>query len=242
MKLPLVRLCLAAVSAAFVFASSAFASREWDGAWKSSGSSSQRVLMIVDGYWTLAEFSQAAPQFHRTMGGTFKANGKNVVSELQFDSGDRNQVGTSFPAQIERLGDELHVRRNNGSVEIWHRTPGRETALSGAWWISGRVRDGQEELRELRARRTLKILTGGRFQWIAINIETGEFSGTGGGTYTHEDGKYVETIEFFSRDNTRVGASLPFEGTIKNGVWHHSGLSSQGSPIYELWSKLPKEG
>lgn len=241
MKTPRLRLWFAAF-AAFVFAANVHASRDWEGAWKSSDGSTQRVLMIVDGYWTMAEFSQAAPQFHRTMGGTFKADGRNVTSALQFDSADKSQVGTTFSVQLERRGDELHVRQDNGSVDVWRRAPGEETALSGVWWISGRVRDGKEELRELRARRTLKVLTGGRFQWIAINLETGEFSGTGGGTYTYREGKYVETIEFFSRDNTRVGASLPFDGSVKNGVWHHSGLSSQGNPIYELWSRLPKEG
>src|SRR3546814_4443688 len=86
----------------------------------------------------------------------------------------------------------------------------------------------------LRARRTLKILTGTRFQWAAINVETGEFSGTGGGTYTFKNGKYTENIEFFSRDNSRVGMSLSFEGDLQGDDWHHQGKSSKGDPIYEI--------
>lgn len=58
------------------------------------------------------------------------------------------------------------------------------------------------------ARKTIKILSGTRFQWAAINSETGEFFGTGGGNYTFKDGKYTENIEYFSRDASRVGASL----------------------------------
>jgi hypothetical protein len=61
--------------------------------------------------------------------------------------------------------------------------------------------------------------------------------GTGGGTYTFKDGKYTENIEFFSRDSSRVGSSLAFDGKLENGDWHHSGLSSKGDPIYEVWSR-----
>ena len=55
---------------------------------------------------------------------------------------------------------------------------------------------------------------------------------------TFENGKYTEHIEFFSRDSSRVGASLGFDGKIENGAWHHSGLSSRGEPIYEIWKHL----
>ena len=41
-----------------------------------------------------------------------------------------------------------------------------------------------------RARKTLKVLTGTKFQWAAINAETKEFFGTGGGSYTFVNGKY----------------------------------------------------
>ena len=82
----------------------------------------------------------------------------------------------------------------------------------------------------------MKILSGTRFQWIAYNTETKEFMGSGGGTYTTKEGKYTENIEFFSRDDSRVGASLQFDYELKDGDWHHSGLSSKGQPIYEIWS------
>lgn len=113
--------------------------------------------------------------------------------------------------------------------------------MAGVWRITGRKQGDEMAQMPLRDRRTLKILSGTRFQWVAINIKTGEFSGTGGGRYTFENGKYTEHIEFFSRDNTRVGASLTFDGKVENGQWHHSGLSSAGSPIYEIWSKLERE-
>ena len=79
-----------------------------------------------------------------------------------------------------------------------------------------RKRDGEIVKRDTSGpRKTMKILSGTRFQWIAYNTETKAFMGTGGGTYTTLDGKYTENIGFFSRDDSRVGASLQFDYELK---------------------------
>ena len=82
----------------------------------------------------------------------------------------------------------------------------------------------------------MKILSGTRFQWIAYNTETGAFPGTGGCTYTTIDNQYTENIDFFSRDNSRVGASLSFDYEFIDGIWNHSGLNSRGEPFFEFWN------
>jgi hypothetical protein len=99
-------------------------------------------------------------------------------------------------------------------------------ALAGNWRITGRMNDGQIQPLQKGPRKTLKLISGIRFQWMAINPETKEFYGTGGGTYTFKDGKYTdkdgkytENIEFFSKDSSRVGASLTFDGSLNKNVW-----------------------
>ena len=122
-------------------------------------------------------------------------------------------------------------------VNSWTRIDDGNTNLAGNWRITGRMRDGSIQPIEKSARKTLKILSSTRFQWMAINTETKEFFGTGGGTYTFTNGKYTENIEFFSRDSSRVGASLSFDGSVANNVWTHKGLSSRGEPIHEEWTE-----
>jgi hypothetical protein len=118
--------------------------------------------------------------------------------------------------------------------QIDTNTPG---VLAGAWLMSARKRREELVPRSTdQPRKTMKILSGTRFQWIAYNTETKQFMGTGGGRYTTIDGVYTEHIEFFSRDNSRVGAALDFDFELEDGDWHHSGLSSRGDPIYEVWS------
>jgi hypothetical protein len=125
-----------------------------------------------------------------------------------------------------------------GQALQWHRIDsGQPGELQGAWLMSGRIKNGKTEVRDTtKPRKTMKILSGTRFQWIAYNTETKEFMGTGGGTYTAINGRYTENIEFFSRDNSRVGHGLEFEYNVIDGNWHHSGLSSKGDPIHEIWS------
>jgi hypothetical protein len=102
--------------------------------------------------------------------------------------------------------------------------------------MSGRVRNGQKQLRDTnRPRKTMKILSGTRFQWIAYNTETKKFMGTGGGTYTTKNGNYNENIEFFSRDNSKSGLKLKFDYEIIDNQWNHKGFSSKGDPLHEIW-------
>jgi hypothetical protein len=119
-------------------------------------------------------------------------------------------------------------------------SPGK---LAGAWLITGRYKNGEVSKITPGVRRTMKILSGTRFQWIAYNVETKEFFGTGGGKYTTVQGKYTETIEFFSRDQSRVGMSLGFDYSLTpEGDWRHSGKSSKGDPIDEIWTQREKLG
>ena len=87
----------------------------------------------------------------------------------------------------------------------------------------------------------MKILSGTRFQWIAYHIDNKQFLGTGGGTYTTVNGEYTENIEFFSRDSSRVGATLSFDYEIKENEWHHSGLrglTARGRNFKWVWDYL----
>jgi hypothetical protein len=125
----------------------------------------------------------------------------------------------------------------------WTRTDdGAPGALEGSWLMTGRKRDGEISTRRPGARRTMKILSGTRFQWIAYNVETKEFFGSGGGTYSTADGKYTESIEFFSRDDTRTGRSLEFQYDMVEGVWHHIGKSTAGEPMHEVWNRRKELG
>lgn len=212
------------------------------GAWQTGTPDNETTLICSEKYFSIAIYDVKNKKFIGTYGGSYRMNGNRVSAVIEFNSMNPEQVGNEYDGELTIKDGKLLLEDESGNRE-WKRlddgTPGK---LAGAWLITGRVRDGKMSTMTPGARRTMKILSGTRFQWIAYNVETREFSGTGGGTYTTRNGKYTENIEFFSRDNSRVGASLTFDFSLEKGAWRHKGLSSKGDPIDEVWTKREKIG
>lgn len=209
------------------------------GAWErahtsASGEPLTSVVIFSDGYQSTTTYNAHTGQFISTTGGAWTLEDDMLIETVEFDSAQAERVGTEVRTKVLVEAEQFTKIDNDSSyTAIDHGAPG---ALQGAWLMSGRVQDGATQMRATDGpRKTMKILSGTRFQWIAYNTETKQFMGTGGGTYTTTDGVYTEHIEFFSRDDTRVGASLSFEYKLVDGQWHHSGKSSKGDPIHEIW-------
>jgi hypothetical protein len=203
------------------------------GAWGRTHLENQQTLVFANGYWSFTEFNIENKQFIGTMGGSYSLSAAQFNSVKEYDTFSKaDNRNNPLAGNVKMEAGELHI-----GAEKWARIDdGSPGDLHGAWLITGRERNGQMSTITPGARKTMKILSGTRFQWIAYNSETMQFMGTGGGTYSAKDGQYVENIEFFSRDNSRVGASLSFDYQLKGEDWHHSGKSSKGQPIYEIWS------
>lgn len=193
------------------------------------------VIFSANGYQVATTYGTDG-SFIETNGGAWRLDGNNITEVIEFDTQTPDRVGTEVTFEIDLDGNSLTVKDGPTWTRIDDGAPGE---LAGAWLFHGRkMDDGTLALREMSGpRKTMKILSGTRFQWIAYNTETKEFFGTGGGTYTTIEGKYTENIEFFSRDISRVGASLQFDFSLQDGLWHHSGLNSRGEPLYEVWKQ-----
>jgi hypothetical protein len=212
----------------------------FSGAWALNSKSSEQVVLFMDGYFTFTGYDQALKRFVRTCGGTYKLQNDKCTINYEFSSDAREQAGSTV-TYIMAIKEGKLVTDLTGELEGWKRIDDGKAPLAGLWAITARKQDGAlQPIHQTGTRKTVKLLTGTRFQWAAIDPGTNQFMGTGGGTYTFKDGKYTEQIEFFSRDSSRVGSSLSFNGSVEEGNWHHSGLSSRGEPIYEVWSRKKK--
>lgn len=209
-----------------------------EGAWLLKDGSIEYILLFKDSYYTYSVFDKENKRFNSTEGGTYKRNVKTDYLEvhIEFDTHNKERTGTNEFYGFSFLQGNLLLNKT-GKEEKFTRIDDGTGQLVGNWRISARKQgDNMVEIIP-GTRKTLKLLTGKRFQWMAIDPSVKGFFGTGGGTYTFENGKYIETIEFFSRDSTRVGASLSFDGVVEGGTWKHSGLSSRGDPIFEHWKR-----
>jgi len=207
------------------------------GSWEMQpdGNSGQRAVMIAtENYLSISVFEKNI--YIRTYGGIYEINDAGLTLKVEFNDKNPENIGTKITYNFTRKNNEFTIE--NQAKTTWKRIDEGKDALSGNWRISARAgQDGQMTEMKRTARKTLKICSETRFQWFAINPETKEFFGTGGGTYELKDGKYTEKLEFFSRDNSRVGASLTFDAKVEGDKWHHSGKSSKGEPVNEIWGK-----
>ncbi len=206
-----------------------------NGAWKLTNGENQHQLFFQNGFFF--HTIHKGNQFVMTRGGNFEIKGNALNVSVLFNSADSSEVNQkrSIPFSIDKNLLSLTMGEGNTKFE---RVDNGQASLAGVWHITGRMGDDGKiaAIHQTGTRQTYKLLTATKFQWVAIDPGKKQFSGTGGGSYTFKDGKYTENIEFFSRDNTRVGASLVFDGKLEDGKWHHSGLSSKGAKIYEVWS------
>lgn len=210
------------------------------GAWE-SGPEENRITMILAGrYFAAAVYNKKNNTYIGTCGGTWRIEKNQFIEVHEFNTMKPEMIGIEQKSEVTMKAGKLLFKNAEQTEEFSKIDDGSPGHLAGAWLISGRMTDKGLEKRTPGPRKTMKILSGTRFQWIAYNHETKEFFGTGGGTYTTENGKYTENIEFFSRDNSRVGAKLQFDFSIENGEWRHKGLSSKGDPIDEMWTKREK--
>lgn len=216
--------------------------QDLSGAWQ-SGSEENRSTMIIAGkFFSVGVYNMKEKIYIGTYGGQWRLEKNQFIETQEFNTLKPELIGVEQRADLKVQKEKLLFKLGNATQEFTRVDAGKPGELSGAWLITGRMVDGNIEKRTPGARKTMKILSGTRFQWIAYNNETKEFFGTGGGTYTTINGKYTESIEFFSRDNSRVGAKLEFDFSLTQGDWRHSGKSSKGDPIDEIWSKREKIG
>lgn len=149
------------------------------GSWQLKSDSSEQVLIFEDGYFTHTDYNKAFKEFHFSRGGTTDLKSDSLFIKLEFHSAAKDEVGKTITSKISFNEGEL-ITNWNGVPQKWIRTDRGGTPLAGYWRISGRLRGDKMVEIKPSARKTIKILSGTRFQWAAINTETKEFFGTGG--------------------------------------------------------------
>ena len=200
------------------------------------GKELKSIVIFTESHQAISIIENKTGKLIHSNGGSWSLDGNTMTEVVEFDTDNPERVGSSVVFDIELNNDYLKIV---GSDRKFSRNDdGSPGKLNGAWLMSSRFRNGVMQVRETnRPRKTMKILSGTRFQWIAYDTSKKTFIATGGGTYTTKNGVYTENIEFFSRDISRVGMKLEFEYSLKDGNWNHKGFSSRGKAINEIWTK-----
>jgi hypothetical protein len=208
------------------------------GAWQMQRGDTTDLLLCADGYASHTAYLSGGKKFLFTKGGPFEQKQDGLHIKWEYDTQTPDNVGTQSVVTLSGQGNNLVTTAKGGAIRNWSQLDAGSSPLAGSWQITQRMQEGKlQAIHQTGTRKTVKLLTGSKFQWVAIDPGAKGFYGTGGGSFTFADGKYTEHIEFFSRDSSRVGASLSFNGKVEGKDWHHSGKSSRGEDIYEVWSR-----
>ena len=200
------------------------------------GKELKSIVIFTESHQSISIIENKTGKLIHSNGGTWSLDGNTMTEVVEFDTDNPERVGSSVVFDIELNNNYLKIVGSDR--KFFRNDDGGPGELNGAWLMSSRIRNGIMQKRETnRPRKTMKILSGTRFQWIAYDTSKKTFIATGGGTYTTKNGVYTESIEFFSRDILRIGMKLEFEYSLKDGNWNHKGFSSRGKAISEIWTK-----
>ncbi len=172
-----------------VSVSFAQAKLEIEGAWKTTlpkgqGGTTSAVMTIADGYSFFSLYDIQNKKFIGSQGGilTDKGNGQYDFT-MEFSSMDKNLVGTKMELSVSITGSQMKSTIvSTNETATYERIDNGNSEMFGAWRITDRMRNGEMSAMRQGSRKTIKMLTGTRFQWAAFDPETKSFSGTGGGT------------------------------------------------------------
>jgi len=199
------------------------------------------ILLFAGKYYCWALFDKSQKQFYGAAGGTFKKGGNTVEYEVEYHTLRPELVGQRIILNKRGGNDRWTLRSPQGiAVEMKRMKEKAKSPITGGWKITSRETDvGIMQEIEQGSRKTIKLITNERFQWASFDLDSGEFYGTGGGTYVLNDSEYIETIEFFSEDSTRVNMDLTFDYRLEAGdMLYYSGTNSSGNPTKDAWERI----
>jgi len=148
------------------------------GAWEryfqdENGTEIRSVVIFSERFQSIAMFNAKSGEFIYSNGGTWELNGNMMTEVVEFDTANSERVGNVITFEVTITNDKLSLPESD-----WHFSridDGEPGELNGAWLMSGRYRNGEKETRNTdRPRKTMKILSGTRFQWIAFDNEKKE--------------------------------------------------------------------
>ena len=204
------------------------------GAWISKNGDDERMMICSGNYIMVAEFNEVNTAFYYAAGGSYKERDGMLVVDFEFSKykEERENIGMKGGLKYIINGNKVTVLGNDSSKRVLTRVDDGAGALTGVWQLTGRLTNGKMEPVKGDLK-TLKIVSGTRFQCVGFNTGTKEFVSCYGGRYSYKDGKYVEHIEFYWKDPDKIGTAVSFDASVDNNTWTNK---KSGSKIEE-WAR-----
>ena len=144
--------------------------------WFLNDKNMNEVRIYSDNFFSSTKYDKDNKKFLSTYGGTYLLDEEGYYEVIEFNSNDSSLVGDTI--YISRIS--INLNNDNGLMQLdgekYEKFKNYNSILSGSWLMSGIERGGEIRMRDVnRSRKTMKILAGGRFQWIAYDINKKDF-------------------------------------------------------------------
>ena len=185
------------------------------------------ILALTGGAWSLKDgkyeesIEFASDSVQQLRGKTFQ-----FTINLSGDKWDHKGVPDS-----EIKVDELWMRMKQGDHQKKNTgEPGRQ--LLGTWEAAARA--GVP-----KAMRTVKHITPTHWTWVAYDRDNKRVMAAAGGTWSLQNGEYVEECEFTTDNFPQArGNSYPYEYRLDRDQWTLKGGANRGIREDETWTRV----
>jgi hypothetical protein len=109
------------------------------------------------------------------------------------------------------------------AILMFFAATAQEKKLNGAYAITKAFYGNEKEQHDIGKTTIVKIFEDGYWIGAFFNKTEKTFDGSCGGTYTVKDGKYIETINFYSWDSTAVGTTYTFNYQLNGNAYLQEG-------------------
>jgi len=133
------------------------------GAWEHKENTLVDTYIYASGFFSVARYNTESKEFVSTYGGKFSVKEGKLTETVEFDTQAPDRIGTEAVHALTVGKGLTSMKLDNAALN--RVDDGKPGDLAGAWLITGRVNDKGEVRRSTPgARRTMKILSGTRFQ------------------------------------------------------------------------------
>ncbi len=188
----------------------------WSGQDSRDGRAIEVVVIFTAAHQVAVWFDPVDGEVVHTNGGLWSRSGTRVTEIVEFDSDNPGRVGSSVSFDVDLSDTELSIVGSD--MRLTRVDGGDQGRLEGAWLLFERLEAGRWIASE-SSLRTVRLMSGERFQQVVYDPESGRLVSTLGGTYVTGRDELVETVEFRRSPPNAGGPQVRYSLRQDAGNW-----------------------